>query len=657
MKFIKIIALLCIVINSHVFAQNEEIDSLATLLKSDVDDSVFVKANVRLAIIHLYSNTDTSEYFANKALNTAQKINSAINILKAYKIIGSCHVLKGDNDKALSYMGKSLGVGKEVLKNEPKNREVKIIVSGIYGTLGLIHYNMGSYDLAIKNHLESLELSEEIGFDKGISICLSNIGIVYMEMLDNEKALEYHYRALKIAKKMGELQEITQSLNNLGAVYLNMPIYDSAYYYISKCVQINLKENETELIVNYENLAHIFDMTGQPDSALYYNGLAINISEKLDNMEGMVDCNHRMAEIYYNMGDYGRAEKFSKKCLDLSSKSEMQYMQLNANEQLSKIYKAKGDYKNAYAFFVESSKLKDSVFSTERDERIADMETKYQSEKKEEEIKLLHEKAKLQKEMARNNKLIFISITVTLVLILVLSIISYRSSKHKQLAEKRRLQQKAEKNVLDAIIETEYKERKRFAEDLHDGLGVMLSTLRLYINELTDKGRTDKEQQQLLEQSNIMLDDAIANARNISNNIMPGALKNNGLEIALKSYCDKINASGKIKIILKSDKLEKHYKETIEITLFRVLAEMINNTLKHSGAKQININITGTSGKISVFYTDNGNGFDYGSIQKLPKKGMGLNNIKSRINSIGGKCTIESSKGKGFQSRIEVVTS
>ncbi|RLD51195.1 MAG: hypothetical protein DRJ05_18675 [Bacteroidetes bacterium] len=657
MKLLKIVIIttFAFFINFQAFSQNNEIDSLTTLLDSGLPDTTYVKVNNTLAVLYLYTDTDTAVYFASNALKAAKETNSLLQTLKANKIIGSCYVIKGDLDRALTYLYKSLEMGVKLIGNEPNNKDYKRIVSGIYGTLGIIYYNRADYDLAIENHHKSLKLSEEIGFDKGIAICLSNLGIAYMERLDYQKALKYHYKALKIAKKMDKVQEITQSLNNLGAVYLIIQNYDSAYFYISKCIIINREEgNETELIINYENLAHIFDETGKLDSALFYNEMALKMSEQLNNMEGMVDCNYRMAEIYYNSGDYGKAEKYSEECLKLAIGSGMQYLEFNANEQLSNISKAKGDYKNAYQYFVAGSKVHDSIFNTESDERIAEMEAKYKTEKKEEEIILLREKTKLHKEKAKSNKLIFISITIILILVLGLSIISYRSAKHKQLAEKRGLQQKAEKNVLEAVIETEYKERKRFAEDLHDGLGVMLSTLRLYINELTDKERTDEEKQQLLDQSNSMLDDAIGNARNISNNIMPSSLKNNGLEITLKSYCDKINASGKIKIALKSTNLQKHHKDTIEITLFRVLTEMINNTLKHSGASQVEIALTENQNNISITYKDNGKGFDIASVKKLPKKGMGLNNIYNRVNSIGGTCTIESSVGNGFFSIVEI---
>ena len=655
MKLIKFIifAIFYFSIGLQVFSQSNEIDSLVTILNSDVHDSTYAKASISLAVIYLYTNTDTAEYLANNALKAAQKTNSLINILLANKVIGSCYVLKGNLVGALSYLDKSLEIGMQLIDREPNNDGYKRLVSGIYGTLGIIHYRRANYDRAIENHHKSLKLSEEIGFDKGIAICLSNLGIAYMEMEDYEKALMNHYKALEVTKKMDNVQEITQSLNNLGSVYLVIKNYDSAYYYISKCIIINKEEaNETELIANYENLAHIFDETDRFDSALIYIKKALKISEQLNNMEGMIDCNYRMAEIYYNSGDFGKAEKFSIECLKLANASGMQYLQLHANEQLSNIFKSKGDYKNAYQYFVMGSKVHDSIFNTESDERIAEMEVKYETEKKEKEILLLREQSKLQKEQARNAKLIFFSITIIFLLVLVLIIISYRSAKHKQLAEKRGLQQKAEKKVLNAIIETEYKERKRFAEDLHDGLGVMLSTLRLYINELTDKGRSDEEKQQLLNQSNKMLDDAISNARNISNNIMPSSLKNNGLEITLKSYCDKINASGKISIDLRAINLKKHYSDTIEITLFRVLTEMINNSLKHSGASKIHISFTEKNSKIFVTYSDNGKGFDYATINEAREKGMGLNNIKNRIDSLGGKCNIESSLGKGYIAKI-----
>jgi signal transduction histidine kinase len=182
---------------------------------------------------------------------------------------------------------------------------------------------------------------------------------------------------------------------------------------------------------------------------------------------------------------------------------------------------------------------------------------------------------------------------------------------------------------------------------------VLLSTARIYINEVEDC-ESDSERKELIGQSKSMVDEAITNARNISNNIMPAALKRNGLVDTLKSFSEKINISGNISIKVKSENTKKHYKSTTEITLYRILTEMINNTLKHANASLISISLIQENNYLHITYSDDGIGFDYDKMIRSSQKGSGLDNTISRVNSVGGTCTISSKTGKGFNASIKV---
>ena len=655
-RFQNFLLILCLLFASRLSSRNT-IDSLKKIIKSKAADSLLIEANLNLAWEYMYYDTDSAMFFARQGLNIAQRNSLMLSMVNAYKTLGVCNIEKADYNKALSELSKGEAIGTQLLKTDPGNKKYKRAMMAIQANTGNVYYFLGKYDKSIDSYFLALKLAEEINFKKGMATCLSNIGISYKDLYNNDKALEYNKKALRISEETKDNALLVQSLNNIGSIYYSIPDYDSAYYYFQRCVTINKSDNnEPSLINSYVNLANVYDKWEEYDSAIVYYNRSLELSKKYNSTDGLINCNYMIAQMYMHKGDFEEAEKHFLECLTYAEEAGSLRFKMMANEQLAELYRRHNMFEKAFRHLAVGNQSRDSIYNAESNEKIAELEVKYETEKKEKEILLLREQSKLQKEQARNNKLIFLSITVILFLILVLGIISYRSAKHKQLAEKRGLQQKAEKKVLNAIIETEYKERKRFAEDLHDGLGVILSTLRLYINELTDKERSDEEKQQLLEESNKMLDDAIKNARNISNNIMPGSLKNNGLEISLRSYCDKINASGKIKIELTTHNLKKHYSDTLEITLFRVLTEMINNSLKHSGASKIHISFIEENKQIFVTYSDNGKGFDYAAVSESNEKGMGLNNIINRIDSIGGKCTMESSPGKGFFAKIVLDT-
>ena len=217
-------------------------------------------------------------------------------------------------------------------------------------------------------------------------------------------------------------------------------------------------------------------------------------------------------------------------------------------------------------------------------------------------------------------------------------------------AEKRDM----EKNLLNAIIQAEETERKRFAKDLHDGLGPILSTVKMAMSSLS---RTEKDDQtkKILRNTDMVIDEAIKSIREISNNLSPHILNNFGLNKAMKNFINKINLSGSIKIVFVSNIENDRFESNIEVVLYRVICELINNTLKHAAATSIRISIEKEPGFINCEYKDNGIGFDMKEISLAKQhSGMGYSNILSRINSLNGTFELQAEKGKGTKAIISV---
>jgi signal transduction histidine kinase len=210
-----------------------------------------------------------------------------------------------------------------------------------------------------------------------------------------------------------------------------------------------------------------------------------------------------------------------------------------------------------------------------------------------------------------------------------------------------------EKRVLNAVINTEESERKRFAKDLHDGLGPLLSSVKMSFSAI--EGKDDhSDQKAILSSAKQAINEAISSLKEISNNLSPHILDNFGLASAIRSFTNKIDQTGKIKIEFRSNIREKRYPGNTEVILYRAICELINNTLKHSKAKKILISLDEEDGKLKVLYQDDGKGFDYNLVLLNETGGMGLPNIRSRINSINGNFAVDSLPGEGVVVTIEV---
>ncbi|HEY9115902.1 MAG TPA: Cache 3/Cache 2 fusion domain-containing protein, partial [Bacteroidales bacterium] len=211
-----------------------------------------------------------------------------------------------------------------------------------------------------------------------------------------------------------------------------------------------------------------------------------------------------------------------------------------------------------------------------------------------------------------------------------------------------------ERKVLSAVITTEERERERFAKDMHDGLGPLLSTIKLYVNELNGDDTSSEEKDGYIKEINKMLDEAVTSTREISNNLMPRVIKEYGLMKAIDSFCQKVNNMHKLDIQLENDGIEETLDKDLQLILFRVISELINNSLKHANAKNISIKLKKNDDKISLAFEDDGIGFNMSKVMNNKQTGIGLKSIISRVKSVNGQCIFKSMEGHGFKIYIDI---
>ena len=649
-RFVFLLVVLFLFSNA-IRSQNN--DSLKNILADRLPDTTYCKAALDLSWNYMYTDIDTAVYYAGLALDAAGKTKSTLYTLNALNTLGVCYIVKGDYYTAQSYLQKAKEKGTELMKQDSSSQFYKRRFLAVLTNLGNVHYHLGEYDKAVSHYLSALSLAEKIDAHDIITTIISNLGATYKDLHNYKKALEYQYKALDYSKKSGDLYSIGQALTNLGSVYSEIQIYDSAYHYFMKSIKIDEQANmDYQLVANCINLGTVLQNLGKQDSSYYYYKKGLRLAKKLKAPEALINSTYLLGQYFVKTQQYDSAGFYLKKSLELAEKTGTMRFVMLANDDLAALYQKQNNYKKALEYYVAGRVAADSLFNAEKDKRIADMEAKYKVREKENQIRFLTEKNRLLDDNFFKTKIILGSVLIILLLALVLLMVLFRNYRLKKETEQRKLQQENERKLINAIVKTEYNERRRFSSDLHDGLGVLLSALKLYINEI--KNLSGEKREQIIDKSNKLLDEAIQNARNISNNIMPAALKSHGLLAALHSFADKINAAGKIKVQIKSVNFDKRLNEVLELTLFRVLTEMTNNTLKHAEATEIQIDFVKKGETLFISYRDNGKGFDYEAVKRSRKTGQGLDNIISRINTIGGKCGMESREGKGFTATIEI---
>ncbi len=214
--------------------------------------------------------------------------------------------------------------------------------------------------------------------------------------------------------------------------------------------------------------------------------------------------------------------------------------------------------------------------------------------------------------------------------------------------------QRMEKRVLNAIINTEENERKRFAKDLHDGLGPILSTIKMSLSSLGQRVK-DESGVIVLNNTNHLINEAISTIKDISNNLSPHVLTNFGLSSAIGAFTTKINHTKAIEIIFKSNMENQRLENDKEVVIYRAVCELINNSILHSGASRIEIELNKHEKFVTLQFSDNGRGFDTSQLSQEDLKGMGLSNIETRVKTVEGVFILESTPGKGTSALIKVI--
>jgi signal transduction histidine kinase len=390
----------------------------------------------------------------------------------------------------------------------------------------------------------------------------------------------------------------------------------------------------------------VYNILGNYDSALFYYNLSKNISTI--NTLGTVYNN--ISAIFMNRGEYDLALKYLDSAIFIAKKAGVLEKLILFYKNKYDIYEKLSDYKNAYTYLLKSKTLSDSIYNIQKTKLISDLEMKYEKEKDQAHILTLKNE-NLQKNLELNKRTnqrnIFLAggSGILVISILIFAFYRQRVKKDKIISDQRIEKLEREKKLLAAksIVEGQEEERKRIARELHDGLGVLLSTAKMQFKTIEDNSPGNSE---MLKKAAGLLEKASSDVRRISHNMMPGILTKLGLDEAIEDLFDNINDTPGITATLNiENEEERRLSENTEIMIYRMVQEMVNNTLKYAGADKVSLDLIYEDKTVSLQYSDNGKGFDVD--EKLKNKSIGLTSIQSRVNFLGGKLNINSKPGRG----------
>lgn len=550
------------------------------------------------------------------------------------------------NDSALAIAGaalKSLPANPSVHYRAALNHELCV------ASIGLMKLEDG-----VKYGLQALHDYELSADSTNITNMLVNISNAYQQQNNFNQANKYLREAKAIAVRLKNKTSLGHVYNTMGILYAEHGQLDSAEHFFLRSTRIREDLNDhTSVVWNYNNLGGLYVMMARPQKAIEYLEKALKLFKENHNVYGQSAVSTNLGELYLSLKNYSRALDYYSYARTLYKETKDLDNMENLYANLSLYYKAIGKPAIALQYADSLIYLKDSLYGNRLDERMAEMQTKFDVEKKDLQI----EKHKADLELKEKQSFIKnIVIASVIALMLCLSVLGYLFYRKKQVEQKAALdaeiaQQKEVRTK--AVIEAEESERRRIAQDLHDGVGQLLSAAKLNLSSLEARlSLAPGEQQDALKTALNLVDDSVKEVREVSHNMMPNTLIKLGLASAVREFTGKLGSIPSLKIDLEIVGLDNRLDPQVETVLYRVIQEVVSNILKHAQANRISMQLIRHDDEVSMMIEDNGIGFDASRIQQF--EGIGLKGILSRVEFLGGHVHFDSAAGRGTTVIVDV---
>ena len=629
----KIICLiLCWFISATSFGQKtESIDSLEKNL--DVMQGL-QKASALYELVYAYLRTDVNKakvfYQRSKAASANETDDGALAYLMMAQGIYSSR--NGLLDSALYFLERAKGSAVAAKNNHALVR--------IYAALGHTHISSGRPEKGLENMFAGLRVLDKFPDQEMEMKLRTNIGWAYLELKQYRNCIRHGLQNLRIMEGTSYEWIALYTYNNVAVSYGALKIVDSARYFIEKGIRAAERSKDIQSLANaYFILGTIYSEAGQYDLAIEQYLKARPYREKVGNPLFLVSDLYAISELYHKSGNYNKGVEAGKEALKMAEEYNLLLKFEGTYLSLAQNYEGLKDFKNASKFYRLYAMAKDSVYKNASTEAIAEMETRYETEKKEQLLALQHAELAGQRAHIERTYVVIGALVVTLVLISIIFVLLRSRLKRKQEIREKESELYVREAQIQASIQSQENERKRFARDLHDGMGQLISALRLVLHSV-HRNTVLEDRVVVASKAENLLNEMHREIRSIAFNLMPQTLLHHGLVPALKEMSDRVNGAGELKIRVNSFEVPDRMSEVLEISLYRVIQEWINNVIKYSNASVIEVQLVGFEDELSVTIEDNGKGFDVHILQS--STGNGWKNIKSRLNLVKGIMEIDS---------------
>lgn len=615
-------------------------DSLKKLIQAEHNSSAKVDLILQLCEIYRAANPDSSLAYAQKAISMLKNEKDTERLPKAELFVAIYYNIMGKPDTALALLQRNI----PLLQNKPAQQPV---LGQYYSTIGVCYMKMDEKKKALDHFYIAMKTAEQCNDYMTQLRAYVNIGWGMMELNQFEQAIPYFRKGIALISEKKLPQNYYGVIyNNMAASFGSINKPDSTYKYARMAIE---KAKEQHDIAAHANGLFILgtyqQKMGKLQDALQSFLEAQPLRQQVGEPFFIVSDQAELSTLYSKLGRtkegiaIGMQALETAKANNISAKLPMIYTALAAN------YEAEKDFEKAADIYKKISDLKDSMYADANPKALAEMRTKYETEKQEWIIQ------QQQNKIVRQN-FVFLGIAGLALMIGLLTYSYYKRFKLKKEAQLQAEIMNQQELATKAVIEAEEEERQRIARDLHDSIGQMMSAAKMNLSAFESETKFENnEQRQSFEKIIQLVDDSCKEVRQVSHNMMPNALLKNSLASAIRDFIDKMDKKS-LEVHLYTEGLDERLDSNTETVFYRIIQECVNNVIRHSGASTLDISVIRDKDGISATIEDNGKGFDTTDKEKF--EGIGLKNILTRVEYLKGNVEFDSAPGRGTAVSLHV---
>ncbi len=644
------------VLSSVLIQAQTKTDSLQNLLQQEISDTTRFQVYSKLLWENFFNDLPKCHVYANEALALAHDMQDSARIYKVHHYWGLIHRLEGNYDSSLYYF-------QEAVNYHTRTGHEENALQALFN-MGVVSSFQGKFYTSLAYYVRALQLAEQKNDRFMLADIQNSMGIIHKKLKNYQKSLELTYVALEIFEELDKPLQQANCISNLGSVYFEMQQFDSALVYYQRAYETDkVLDNQWGIGHQLNNLAAVYDELGEADQSLEYATKGLAVREKIGHQREIAESLIRVASLHNQAGEADTALPYAQRAKQISQEIDAKQVLRDTNWILSKIQNQLGNFQEAYQAHVAYADLRDSIVNEEIALQINDLQTRYETEKKEKEIILLTQEWEVQQaELDRKNTFLIASIIGCILLgaLILVTIGFYRSrmksralitQKNEEINQRKiqELEQRQKLISMDAMVTGQEEERKRIAKDLHDGLGSLLANVQMRFSSMKDSIQTEKSS--AYRHTNDLLDEACHEVRKIAHDMMPGALVKFGLVPAIQDSCSSLEKNTRIHVDFQVYDMNDRLEEKVEITIYRIVQELLSNIRKHAQAQEIIVQLSVHEELLTLVVEDDGVGFDLANARA--KDGLGLRSLESRVKYINGMLSIDAAPSRGTTVTVE----